>query len=107
MKLCLPPAINKNKMQKYFTSHFVDSKVNLQVHNKKVILDQKWTFETCFMNDFWKETTWMGPKVILGLSDTLSDLNKLNHGEYSKYQLCSSKTDMTHVYMLFFKDKSI
>ena len=67
MKLCLPPAINKNKMQKYFTSHFVDSKVNLQVHNKKVILDQKWTFETCFMNDFWKETTWMGPKVILGL----------------------------------------
>ena len=41
------------------------------------------------------------------LSDTLSDLDKLNQGEYSKYQLCASKIDMTPVYMLFFKDKSI
>ena len=37
------------------------------------------------------------------LSDTLSDLDKLNHGEYSKYQLCSSKIDMVDVYILFFK----
>ena len=29
------------------------------------------------------------------LLDTLSDLDKLNQGEYSKYQLCSSKFDMT------------
>ena len=70
MKLCLPPAINKNKMQKYFTSHFVDSKVNLQVHNKKVILDQKWTFETCFMNDFWKEND---------LDGSQGDLRSLGH----------------------------
>ena len=48
-----------------------------------------------------------GPKVIMVLSDTLSDLNKFNIGKYSKYQLCSSKTDITHVNMLFFKDKSI
>ena len=46
----------------------------------------------------------MGIKM---LSDTLSDLVKLNYGEYSKYQLCSSKIDMTHVCMVFFKDKSI
>ena len=31
------------------------------------------------------------------LSDTLSDLVKLNHGEYNKYQLCSSKIDMTSI----------
>ena len=48
-----------------------------------------------------------GPKVIMVLSDTLRDLDKLNQGEYSKYQLCSSKIDMTHVCMVFFKDKSI
>ena len=41
------------------------------------------------------------------LLDTISDLVKLNQGKYSKYQLCSSKTDITQVYMLFFKDKSI
>ena len=42
--------------------------------------------------------------VIKRLSDTLSDLDKLNQGEYSKYHLCSSKIDMTHVYILFFKE---
>ena len=36
-----------------------------------------------------------GPNVIMVLSDTLSDLYKLNYGKYSKYQLCSSKIDMT------------
>ena len=36
------------------------------------------------------------------LWDTLSD-----YGKYSKYQLCSSKIGMTHVYMLIFIDKSI
>ena len=45
--------------------------------------------------------------VIMMLSDNLSDLDKLNQGEYSEYQLCSSKIDMTHVYVLLFKDKSI
>ena len=88
------------------------------------------------MNDFWKENdldessyvhqklTWhmfiwyfskinrfktvpAWNKVIKRLSDTLSILEKLNQGKYSKYQLCSSKIDMTHVYMLIFKDKSI
>ena len=34
------------------------------------------------------------PKGIMVLLDTLSDLDKLNQGEYSKYQLCSSKIDM-------------
>ena len=34
-------------------------------------------------------------KVIKRLWDTLNDLEKLNQGEYSKYQLCSSKFDMT------------
>ena len=40
---------------------------------------------------FEKKTIWMGPKVIWGLSDTLSDLDRLNQGEYSKYQLCSGE----------------
>ena len=47
---------------------------------------------------FEKKTIWIGPKVIWGLSDTLSDLDKLNLGEYSKYQLCSSIIDMFYVY---------
>ena len=37
----------------------------------------------------------MGPTGIWELSDILSDLDKLNQGKYSKYQLCSSKIDMT------------
>ena len=57
-----------------------------------------------FFKDKWFQN---GSKVSMVLLDTLSELDKLNKGEYSKYQLCSSKTDMTHVYMLFFKDKSI
>ena len=40
------------------------------------------------------------------LSDTLSDLAKVNHWEFSKYHLCPSKIDMAHVYILFYKDKS-
>ena len=38
-----------------------------------------------------------GPKVISVLSDTLSDLNKLNYVEYSTYQLCSQKIGMAYV----------
>ena len=45
--------------------------------------------------------------MIKRLSDTLSDLDKFNQVEYSKYQLCSSKIYMEHVYILFFKDKWI
>ena len=41
------------------------------------------------------------------LSDTHSDLDMLNQGEYSKYKLTSSKIEMTLAYMIFFKDKSI
>ena len=47
MKLCMLPAIYKNWMQKYFSSHYVDKylydalKVNLQVLDKYAILDQK------------------------------------------------------------------
>ena len=41
------------------------------------------------------------------LSDTLSNLVKLNHGKFSKYHLCPSKIDMAHVYILFFKNKSL
>ena len=61
-------------------------------------------FICCFSktNRFKTVPAWY--RVIKRLSDTLSDLNKLNQGEYSKYQLCSSKIDMTHVYMLFFKE---
>ena len=40
------------------------------------------------------------------LSDTLSDLVKVDHGEFSKYHLCPSKIDMAHVYILFYEDKS-
>ena len=40
------------------------------------------------------------------LSDTLSDLAKVNHWEFSKYHLCPSKINMVHAYILFFKDKS-
>ena len=45
--------------------------------------------------------------MIMVLSDTLSNLDKLNYSQYSKSQLCSSKIDMTIVYILSFKDKSI
>ena len=47
-----------------------------------------------------------GKKTIL---DTLTDLDKLNYGEYSKYQLCSSKIDMAlaHVDILKCEDKSM
>ena len=41
------------------------------------------------------------------LSDTQSDLDKLNLGEYSKHQLFSSKIYMAHDYIIFFKDKTI
>ena len=43
------------------------------------------------------------------LSDTLSDLDKLNYGKYSKYQLCSLKIDMTHGQWSYtiYNDKSI
>ena len=37
---------------------------------------------------FIDKSIYIGPKVIMVLSDTLSDLNKLNYGEYIKYQLC-------------------
>ena len=59
------------------------------------------------MNDFEKKTIWIGPKVIRRLSNSLSDLDKLNHGEYSKYYLYSYKTDVAHIYLLFFIEKSI
>ena len=36
---------------------------------------------------FEDKTIWNGTRVIKILSDTLNDLNKLNHGEYSKYLL--------------------
>ena len=45
--------------------------------------------------------------MIKMLSDTLSNIVKLNHGEFSKNHLCPSKIDMAYVYILFFKDKSI
>ena len=45
--------------------------------------------------------------MIKRLSYILSDLVKLNHGEFSKYHLSLSKIDTAHVYILFFKDKSI
>ena len=41
---------------------------------------------------FFKEkSSKNGRNVIIVLSDTLSAIDKLNYGEYSKYQLCSSK----------------
>ena len=61
-------------------------------------------FICCFSktNRFKTVPAWY--RVIKRLSDTLCDHDKLNQG---KYQFCSSKIDMKHVYMLFFKDKSI
>ena len=57
---------------------------------------------------FEDKTIWYGTRVIKILSDTLNDLKKLNHGEYSKYLLLYSlKIDMVHFYYLFLKDKSI
>ena len=63
-------------------------------------------FICCFSktNRFKTVPAWY--RVIKRLLDTLSDLDKLDQGEYSKYQLCSSKINMTHVCMLFFKEKS-
>ena len=56
----------------------------IYIHKNEHLKHVSWTI-------FAKKTICMGPKVIWGLSDTLSDLDKLNQGEYSKYQLCSSK----------------
>ena len=39
-------------------------------------------------------------------SDILSDIVNINHDEYNKYQFCSSNFQMTHIYILFFKNKS-
>ena len=39
-------------------------------------------------------------RVIKRLLDTLSELVKLNHEDYSMYQLCSPKIDMAHVDIL-------
>ena len=41
------------------------------------------------------------------LSDALSDLVKLNHGEYRKYHLCSSKFDMAIVNKLIFRQMDL
>ena len=41
----------------------------------------------------------MGAMGIKMFSDTLSDLVKLNHGEFSKYNLSSSKIDTAHVFI--------
>ena len=46
------------------------------------------------------ELIWNGTMVIMMLSDTLSNLDKLDQAEYSKYKLCSSKFYMAHVYVL-------
>ena len=50
---------------------------------------------------------WLGPKVIRRLKDTLNNLYKLYHGKYGKYQLCSSKIDMTYDDTLSFEEKWI
>ena len=60
---------------------------------------------TCLYTIFQDKSILNGFIMIMKmLLDTLSDLAKLNHGEYSKYQLCSPKIDMAHVYILLFKD---
>ena len=56
----------------------------IYIHKNEHLKHVSWTI-------FEMKTIWMGPKVIWGLSDTLSDLDKLNQGEYSKYQLCSGE----------------
>ena len=67
-----------------------------------------WHMFICYFSKTnWFKTVPAWYKVIKRLSNTLSDLDKLNQGKYSKYQFCSSKLGMTHDYMLFFKDKSI
>ena len=42
---------------------------------------------------------WQGPRVIKLLSDTLSDLSKVNHGKNRKKHLYSLKTDIDIFYM--------
>ena len=61
----------------------------------------------CHILFFKDKTIQNGSKEILVLSDNLSDLDKLNYDEHSKYQLCSSKIDVSHVYKLFFKGKLV
>ena len=50
-----------------------------------------------FSKTNWFKTVPAWYRVIKMLLDTLSDLVKVNHGEFSKYHLCLSKIDMTHV----------
>ena len=47
-----------------------------------------------------------GPEEIIVLLGHPQRSRGINYGQYSKYQLCSSKSDMAYVNILFFKDKS-
>ena len=85
------------------SSTMVSSASTTYVHQKLT-----WHMFICYFsktNRFKRVSAWYS--VIKMLSDTLSDLDKLNHGEFSKSQLWTSKFDMAHVYILFFKDKLI
>ena len=64
-----------------------------------------WHMFICYFSKTnWFKTVPAWYRVIKMLSDTLSDLDKLNHGEFSKYHLCSSKIGMKHVYLPLFKN---
>ena len=51
----------------------------------------------------WFKTVPAWYREIKLLSEFLSDLVQLNHCEINKYQLCSSKIGVAHVYKLFSK----
>ena len=54
----------------------------IYIHKNEHLKHVSWTI-------FEKKTIWIGPMVIWGLWDALSDLDKLNRGEYIKYHLYS------------------
>ena len=56
-----------------------------------------------FSRTNWFKTVLEWYRVIKMLLDTLSNLVKLNHGEFSKYLLYPSKIEMAHVNILFSK----
>ena len=65
-----------------------------RVQQVPVMFIKNW-HDTWLYANFQRKIDLIGPSVML--LDTLRNLYKLKYGKYSKYQLCSSKNDMTHV----------
>ena len=60
------------------------AKVNHMEFSKYLLCPSKIDIADVYILFYNDKSNWNGPKVIMLLSDTLSDYEKLNYGEYSK-----------------------